>query len=206
MARKPLVMLLDEPFSALDAGLRDTVRRSVARVLAQAGIAAVLVTHDQNEALSFAEQLAVMRDGQIAQAGIPRDLYWRPADERTAVFLGDAVLLECEIGQGSVTCPLGTLRTQTSGCAGRGRIMLRPEQIEVSAAPTPDGRRGTVVAVAFSGSQSTAEIVLDDGVQAPFKARISGIELPAPGQTVYVTVRGHAHLLPAAAGPGDDSR
>lgn len=206
MARKPLVMLLDEPFSALDAGLRDSVRQAVARVLAQAGIAAVLVTHDQNEALSFAEQLAVMRDGRIAQAGIPRDLYWRPADERTALFLGEAVLLEAELDQGSVACALGRLQAETGSRRGRGRIMLRPEQIEVATVPVQSGRRGTVLSIAFSGSQSTAEIALDDGLQAPFKARVSGIELPSPGQAVFVTVKGMAHPLPLTGDPDDPSR
>ena len=71
-------MLLDEPFSALDAGLREHMRRAVARLLDAARITAVLVTHDQAEALSFADQVAVLRDGRLVQAGTPQELYFRP--------------------------------------------------------------------------------------------------------------------------------
>ncbi len=78
LARKPQLMLLDEPFSALDTGLRDTTRKSVARLLSGAGITTILVTHDQPEALSFADQVAVMREGRLPQVGTPRALYLRP--------------------------------------------------------------------------------------------------------------------------------
>ena len=73
LALKPRLMLLDEPFSALDTGLRDTMRRTVARVLRAAGTTAILVTHDQAEALSFADQVAVLRQGRLVQFGPPRD-------------------------------------------------------------------------------------------------------------------------------------
>src|SRR5262245_32148752 len=80
LARRPRLMLLDEPFSALDTSLRASTRKAVADLLGQAGITTILVTHDQAEALSFADQVAVMRDGKLPQVGTPRELYLRPRD------------------------------------------------------------------------------------------------------------------------------
>ena len=84
LARRPRLMLLDEPFSALDTGLREQIRRATADILADAGIATVLVTHDREEAMSFADQLVVLREGRLVQAGRPRDLYLSPVDGATA--------------------------------------------------------------------------------------------------------------------------
>jgi iron(III) transport system ATP-binding protein len=195
MARKPAVMLLDEPFSALDAGLRETVRESVGRVLGQAGIAAVLVTHDQTEALSFAQQLAVMREGRLVQSGLPQDLYWRPRDAETALFLGEAALFEAQIGDGSISCALGTLPAVTGGRRGRGLAMLRPEQLLVSA--EPGGLPARVAEVSFRGSQGSVLLALDGNGAAPrVMAHVSSLDLPAIGARVHVTVRGAAFLLP----------
>lgn len=88
LSQQPKLMLLDEPFSALDTGLRAATRKAVAELLAEAKVASILVTHDQTEALSFADQVAVMRNGRLAQVGPPQDLYLRPVDEPTATFLG----------------------------------------------------------------------------------------------------------------------
>ncbi len=98
-------MLLDESFSALDAGLRVATRRAVGAVLAEAGITTVLVTHDQSEALSFADQVAVMRASRLAQVGRPTDVYAQPADLETARFLGDAVVLDGWIAGATAHCP-----------------------------------------------------------------------------------------------------
>jgi len=88
LAIDPAVVLLDEPFASLDAGLRASVRADLRRLLAGAGITAVLVTHDQDEALSVADRVAVLRDGQIAQYAAPQELYDRPADADLARFVG----------------------------------------------------------------------------------------------------------------------
>ncbi|MET0743179.1 MAG: ABC transporter ATP-binding protein, partial [Microvirga sp.] len=89
LARKPRLMLLDEPFSALDPDLRESTRQATIEVLRSADIATILVTHDQGEALSFADQVAVLREGRLAEAGSPQDLYLRPRLRETALFLGD---------------------------------------------------------------------------------------------------------------------
>jgi iron(III) transport system ATP-binding protein len=100
LAQRPSLMLLDEPFSALDTGLRAMTRKATADLLAEAGVASILVTHDQNEALSFATQVAVMRSGRFTQVGTPYDVYTRPVDEETALFLGDAVILPAQLAAG----------------------------------------------------------------------------------------------------------
>src|SRR5271166_5891539 len=93
LAIEPEVVLLDEPFSSLDAGLRASVRADVHRVLRDAGTTALLVTHDQDEALSMADLVAVIRHGRIAQTGTPQELYEHPVDPAMAEFLGDANLI-----------------------------------------------------------------------------------------------------------------
>ena len=94
LAIQPKIVLLDEPFASLDAHLRASIRADVQQLLRDRGTTAVLVTHDQDEALSTADLVAVLRDGRIAQCGTPLDLYARPADAEIARFIGDANLLE----------------------------------------------------------------------------------------------------------------
>lgn len=198
LARKPALMLLDEPFSALDTGLRETVRQAVGRVLSRAGITSILVTHDQAEALSFADQLAVMRDGRLVQSGRPDELYWRPHDSRTALFLGEGTLIEAEIGDGFVASPLGRLPAPTSGRRGCGTVLLRPEQIVLGPSRS-EGPNAIVQSVSFGGSRCFAQLRLAAGeTELLLTAQVESIRLPAVGAAVSVEVRGDAWLLPEA--------
>ncbi|RDH74562.1 ABC transporter ATP-binding protein [Mycolicibacterium moriokaense] len=129
LARKPVLMLLDEPFSALDTGLRASTRKAVARLLADAGVTTLLVTHDQEEALSIADQVAVMRDGRFTQVGAPQDVYRQPADRFTAEFLGDCIALPCTVTSGVADCVLGDVPVQASFVDGPATLALRPEQL-----------------------------------------------------------------------------
>ena len=99
MAIRPEIVLLDEPFASLDAHLRASVRADVQRLFREAGITAVLVTHDQDEALSIADRVAVLRDGKIAQCAAPQDLYVRPVDADLARFIGDANLIDGKLAE-----------------------------------------------------------------------------------------------------------
>jgi len=197
LARKPALMLLDEPFSALDTGLRESVRQAVARVLGKAGITTILVTHDQGEALSFADQLAVMRQGRLVQTGRPYELYWRPVDIETALFLGNAVLFEASIEAVGVSCALGRLAAETGGRRGRGTIMLRPEQFRLS--PVGPGPQAVIEDIDFRGGQCAVALRMNhDAAETRFTAHVSSIEPPQIGSTVYVSVNGAAFLLPQA--------
>ena len=197
LARKPALMLLDEPFSALDTGLRENVRQAVTRVLTKAGITTILVTHDQGEALSFADQLAVMREGRLVQAGSPYELYWRPMDIETAQFLGNAVLFDARIEAVGVSCALGRVAAETGGRRGEGTIMLRPEQFQLSA--TGPGLEARVEDLAFRGAQCSVNLHARHAeTEIRFTAQVSSLEPPEIGDAVFVSVKGAAFLLPAA--------
>jgi len=143
LARRPQALLLDEPFSALDATLRAHVREEVHSLLREQGVTTVLVTHDQEEALSLADSVAVLRDGEIVQQGTPAELYERPADERLARFLGAVNVLDATLLDGSAETPLGRLALRGGTAASRsGLVMLRPEQLDVRPAEGANGEKG----------------------------------------------------------------
>ena len=151
LARQPVLMLLDEPFSALDTGLRASTRKAVAKMLTDAGVTTLLVTHDQEEALSIADQVAVMRDGRFTQVGSPQQVYRRPADRFTAEFLGDCIAVPCVVTSGVADCALGRVPVQSAD--GAGTLILRPEQL-VATVVSDSGQLdkvGTVLAVEFLG-------------------------------------------------------
>ncbi|MBV9379166.1 MAG: ABC transporter ATP-binding protein [Streptosporangiaceae bacterium] len=132
LASQPSLILLDEPFSSLDAGLRATVRTDVLAVLRATGTTTVLVTHDQDEALSAADHVAVLRDGRIIQADTPRQLYRCPADPQLASFVGTANLLEGTWDGKRVTTALGRHGIHAGlqvPKPGHVTVLIRPEQI-----------------------------------------------------------------------------
>lgn len=195
LGRQPRLMLLDEPFSALDTGLRDAMRRTVARVLQTAGIATVLVTHDQAEALSFADQVAVLRAGRLMQCGAPRTLYYAPTDKETALFLGEALFLPAMIDDGIAVTPLGPVPVRP-GSDGAQDIMLRPEQIRLSVAGT--GVRGQILEVEFGGATCRVTVALENNSLPPLSFRACSADLPEPGSHITVSIVGTAHRFTAA--------
>ena len=203
LAQRPRLMLLDEPFSALDTGLRASTRKAVARLLAGANITTILVTHDQSEALSFADQVAVMREGRLVQSGRPLDLYLRPGDPAIASFLGEAIVLPARLAGGWADCALGRVAVDDAQYAGPARIMLRPEQIEVaevdSTAPEgdPAACRGVVVDSDFGGSVYKLSVRLLGGAadDVPLLVQSPSLHAPALGAVVSLTVAGQAHVF-----------
>ncbi|ANM12690.1 ABC transporter ATP-binding protein [Rhizobium leguminosarum bv. trifolii] len=194
LGRKPRLMLLDEPFSALDTGLRENMRKAVARVLQAAGITAVLVTHDQEEALTFADQVAVLREGRLIQAGSPQSLYLHPRDRETALFLGDAVLLPAIIRNGLADCALGRVAVEGNR-QGKAEIMLRPEQIRVVADEGDRRYGGRVVEVEFGGAVCTVAVSLDGVALPPILIKTSSVALPSRGDLVRLDIAGKAHIF-----------
>jgi iron(III) transport system ATP-binding protein len=188
LAPEPEVILLDEPFSNLDAELRATVRAEVRQILADAGATALLVTHDQEEALSLADRVAVMWDGRVMQAANPEELYHRPVSRQIASFVGDAQFLPGE-GQGRrVNSEIGDLPIHGTA-TGPVEIMLRPESLRL--ALDPDGQEGTngvVVTRAFYGHDQLMTVRLDSG--RLLRARLGTYGGIRPGDRVHVSVRG----------------
>ncbi|QPB19489.1 ABC transporter ATP-binding protein [Rhizobium sp. 007] len=194
LGRKPRLMLLDEPFSALDTGLREHMRKAVARVLQTADITTILVTHDQAEALSFADQVAVLREGKLIQAGSPQSLYLQPKDRETALFLGDAVMLPAIIRNGFADCALGRVAVEGSH-QGKAEIMLRPEQIRVVADEGEPAYGGRVVEVEFGGATCTVAVSLEGVALPPIFIKTSSVALPARGDRVRLDIAGKAHVF-----------
>jgi iron(III) transport system ATP-binding protein len=196
LARRPRLMLLDEPFSALDTGLRAATRQAVGDVLQAAGIATILVTHDQSEALAFADRLAIMRGGRLVQVGRPREVYSRPVDPETALFLGDAILLPALIGDGAAETPLGRLPVEIAGRPqGPATIMLRPEQISLCEIPSGDVR-AQVREINFRGPSCDVRIVLYGEGELGLRIEVPSISDLSVGQEVGLRVSGSAHVFP----------
>jgi iron(III) transport system ATP-binding protein len=200
LAPAPSLVLLDEPFSSLDAALREETRAAVSAALAATGATAVLVTHDQAEALSMADQVAVMREGRLVQLTDPRTLYRSPQDLDVATFVGEAVVLDADVRGGTAHCALGAVPVDGGHPDGPARLLLRPEQLRLSA---PAGAPGAVVAqvgaVDFFGHDARVRLAVPGA--GAVSARLEGGDLPSAGDQVAVTVRGPGvAFAPAAAG------
>ena len=201
VAPRPALVLLDEPFSALDAGLRASTRAAVAEALAEQGVTTLLVTHDQSEALSFADQVGVMNAGRLTQIGPPRQIYEAPVDLVTAAFVGDAVTLAGVLAGSVAECALGSVPVQSPPTGnGAGTVMLRPEQIELtdSASDSDDlAVLGVVEDVDYYGHDTMVTIRLDEPRSAVISLRHTGTAAPAAGDKVGLRVRGPARWFPA---------
>ncbi len=157
LAPQPRLILLDEPFAALDASLRTRLREEVRDILRRTATTAVLVTHDQEEALSVADEVSVMRHGRILQSCSPREIYDRPRSEDVARLVGDANLLEATIVSGSVITPFGALPVD----APDGTCVIRVAT--ESLATTADGAPATIISSRFYGHDVVDEVQLEDG-------------------------------------------
>ncbi|OWT66409.1 ABC transporter ATP-binding protein [Candidimonas nitroreducens] len=198
LARRPKLMLLDEPFSALDTGLRASTRKAVAALLQSAGVTTVLVTHDQAEALSFADHVAVMGSGRILQAGPPRELYLRPRSATVATFLGEALILPAALSGGKAHCALGDIEADTPSRAGRADIMLRPEQVSLSL--HGPGTACRILDVEFAGATSIATLAIRGLENSPIALRQPSDAGMVAGTVARLAVSGPAHVLEAGGG------
>ena len=197
---RPSVVLLDEPFSSLDAGLREGTGRAVADALRAASATGVLVTHDQGEALSLADQVAVMRDGRLAQVGTPEQVYARPADLDVARFVGGAVVLPAVVAGGrrdqrprhASTCPSAPPRGRSRCWCGPSRSCSRrrgpgdePDAAPgaVPLVPGERARRPPCSEVSYFGHDCAVRLQLA-GTGEQVTARMVGEDAPEPGAVV----------------------
>jgi iron(III) transport system ATP-binding protein len=161
LAPAPAIVLLDEPFSNLDASLRNTVREDVRRILREARTTALFVTHDQEEALSLADQVAVMDAGRVHQVADPQTLYTSPATRFVAEFVGEAdVLPGTRAGRYLVDTPVGRLPTTEAVTTGNAAVVVRPEALRLR----HDAQgSATVVGIAYFGHDQLVHLRMDDG-------------------------------------------
>jgi len=210
LASGPEVVLMDEPFGALDPLLRGELRTEVRALLAAEGMTGILVTHDQAEALSIADFVAVMKDGEILQFGPPEEVYERPATPWVATFVGDSVFLPGVWRSGEVHGALGALTAEWAEAPGdtpadetRVTVLVRPEQLELTPsrpatgfAPDHAGLAATVTGVSYTGHDALLQLALRDGTSVT--ARVAAAGLLPVGADVVVGVRGRVLAYPNA--------
>jgi putative spermidine/putrescine transport system ATP-binding protein len=185
LVTEPRVLLLDEPLSALDAKVRVQLREEIRRIQTELGITTLFVTHDQDEALAFADRVAVMRAGNIEQVGTPESLYARPVSPFVADFVGLSNRVPGVVRNGfaqvyGTALPL----VDPSHADGEVLVYLRPEDIEFGV----DGVSGVVTASSFLGSLRRTGVRLDDGTVlfTQHSVRVK----PAPGERVHLRFTG----------------
>jgi iron(III) transport system ATP-binding protein len=189
LAPTPELVLLDEPFSNLDAALRDRVRTEVREILRAAGVTALLVTHDQEEALSLADTVAVMCDGRIEQAGRPEEVYGSPATRWVAEFLGEVDVLPGHAAGGTVDCALGRVPVPAH-LGGAVDVLVRPESVSVG---THGDHEGLVVDRTFYGHDQLVTVELADGLRV--RSRSMGFPAWHPGDRLHVRLTGPVTVL-----------
>ena len=191
LAPQPDILLLDEPFSNLDIALRTQVREDIRRILHEAGVTAILVTHDQDEAMSLASQIALMFDGVIVQCGPPRDLYERPISRRAAQFLGEANVLPGQAQDAHVLTALGTFPLVRQA-AGKVDVLVRPEQISLAPA-APDISRAQRVVIertVYYGTHQDVWVVTANSLR--IKVRCTANARWRAGEPAAIMVSGQA--------------
>jgi iron(III) transport system ATP-binding protein len=194
LAPRPDVVLLDEPFSSLDAGLRASLRFDVMRILRQQRATTVLVTHDQQEALSVADLAGIITGGRIRQFATPEALYTRPADPGTAQFLGEANIVPGTASAGAVDTAFGQLPLAdgTSLPAGPAMVLIRPEQISLrpraGQPPGPGRATGQVIHREYYGHDLV--VLVDTGGTRPLRVRCPGRSPIRVGDTVVIAAQG----------------
>ncbi|WP_277184580.1 ABC transporter ATP-binding protein [Caballeronia sp. BR00000012568055] len=186
LAPSPGLVLLDEPFSSLDAALRIETRHAVAQALAETGTTAILVTHDQAEALSLGQQVAVLWKGKLVQNAPAREIYRQPATRALAEFVGDAVLLPAVVEGRHATCALGNLPLLMPIENGPADVMIRPEQIRLNA-QNAQGCEARVIDVIFNGKDASIKLRMKDRI---ISACVQGHRAPRIDEKISLTVEG----------------
>jgi iron(III) transport system ATP-binding protein len=192
LAPSPKLVLLDEPFSALDAGLRAETRLAVAAAIKAAGATAILVTHDQAEALSMGSMVGVLQNGILAQLSAPEALYRTPGNPALADFIGEAVFTTGTANAGTVHCALGELHLGPGAPEGRVEVMVRPEQIKINPASGHGAVPAVVENVTFYGHDAVVRLNLKDALSSgsAITARVFSHAVPRPGSDVWLSVEG----------------
>jgi iron(III) transport system ATP-binding protein len=208
LAPRPRVMLMDEPFSGLDNRLRDGIRDTTLEVLKAEGTAVLLVTHEPDEAMRMADEIALMRGGRIVQRGSPYNVYNAPADRAAAAFFSDVNVIRGRSRGALTETPFGAFLTPGHADGAEVEIVIRPQHLKIDfdrggrgPNPTPiegTAARGTVLRARFMGRDSLVEFRMDfDG--SKLTASVPGVFLPRPGTVLWLMIRrDRCFVFPAA--------
>jgi putative spermidine/putrescine transport system ATP-binding protein len=191
LAIEPRVLLLDEPLSALDAKVRLQLREQIRSLQQRLGITTLFVTHDQEEALSMADRVGVMKDGSLEQIAAPAELYTRPATAFVAEFVGTMNRIPGEVSSDGQATALGTVADVQSGCAavppGPVDVLVRPENLRIAAIA---GGNGIVTSRTFLGSVSRIGVRLSGDVVVQVDVPSASATQLLPGASVQVSLDG----------------
>ncbi|MGR3503741.1 ABC transporter ATP-binding protein [Pseudaestuariivita sp.] len=204
LAPKPKVMLMDEPFSGLDNRLRDGIRDETLQVLRDEGTSVLLVTHEPEEAMGTADEIALMRDGALVQKGAPYNIYNAPVDKHAVAFFSDVNVIEGVAKGALVETPFGQFLCPGVPDGGGVEIVFRPQHVKIDfdrqgRGPNPtinDGvaARATVRRARFMGSESLVDFDVDGGLH--IRALLPNVFLPKPGTVFWLTVpRNRCHIF-----------
>jgi len=195
---EPQVLLLDEPFNALDARLRLSMQVELRKLISRIGVTAIFVTHDQAEAMTLSDQVAVMRQGRIEQAAAPLEIYDRPSTAYVATFIGRANVVPVTLRNGAVEGLPGVLSALPDGPAA---MVLRPENLVIlPQESSASGWQGRVVFASADGP--TMEVELDAGLAEPLRAvlpRRAGAPTPILGSALRLGIADPAGCAVIAA-------
>lgn len=172
LAPRPDIMLLDEPFSGLDRRLRTELRWTTIQALRQSGTAALVVTHDAEEAMTLADEIALMTDGEIIQTGAPDHVYLNPVSESAARLMGDIEVFEGQVTDGVISTPLGTLPAENLEPGQSAKVLIRPEGIVIGQAG-PDSVSGRVIDRLVRTGYADLVIVLCDDLKVTARIGLS---------------------------------
>jgi iron(III) transport system ATP-binding protein len=189
LAPRPDLLLMDEPFSNLDPAVRADVRREVRQLIRDVGITAIIVTHDQEEALSLAGEVALMMDGEVLQTGTPGEIYSHPASRAVGEFLGAANVLEGDVQDGVVVTALGRVPVQAS-FRGAADAMVRAEDLALTES---GGALAEVMDIDYYGHDQMITARLDSGDVVRIRTLTSTV---TPGQRIGVMVKGACFVFP----------
>ncbi|MHA7880307.1 MAG: ABC transporter ATP-binding protein [Saccharospirillum sp.] len=192
LAPSPRVMLLDEPFSSLDARLRDQIRDDTLHVLKEMGTATLLVTHDPEEAMFMADRIALMRQGRVVQMGTPTELYCQPLDPFVVNFFGQVNEYLGHVHEGQIATPVGSLDAAGLPDGSAVRVMIRPEAVRVGLldGAVTGHRTSHVLMSRLLGANSLVHICAHgaEGQEMHLHARVPGVFLPREGQAVSLSL------------------
>ena len=185
----PSLMLLDEPFSGLDLGLREEVRDQALHVLKDNGAACLMVTHDPEEAMFMADRIAIMREGRLEQLGTPSELYFHPKSAFVAGFFGDINRIPGTVRDDGVETPIGLFPAEGLADGTQVDVLVRPEALALSSNGAADAH-ALVSAARLLGRTTLVHLNSfgDEGEQVHLHARIPGRKLPRPGEEIAINV------------------